>query len=233
MSPHPPHPDLVLYYSPKACSLASHIALEESGLAYRSVPVDVRTHANRQAEYLAINPLGAVPALAIGPEFLTESQAILTYVADRVPERGLLPAPGSLDRARAHEWMNLISSSVHATYRAAFRPEHHAGHDEDAQAAVRTQANARLGELLRLVDRRLQDKDHAVGGRFTVVDAYLFVFYLWSHDPRLLRFPGPLDAYAAHARRVAARPAVRRVLDRERAQRAYELPPDLALEHQP
>jgi glutathione S-transferase len=88
-------PNLTLYYSPKACSLASHIALEESGLPYEAVSIDIRAGQNVQPDYLKINPSGSVPALAAGDTVITESQAILTYIADLVPERELMPRPGT------------------------------------------------------------------------------------------------------------------------------------------
>src|ERR1700730_7066305 len=142
-------PKLTLYYSPKACSLASHIALEESGLPYGAVSVDIRAGENVKESYLGINPSGAVPALAAGDTVITESQAILTYIADLVPETTLIPRPGTRARARAHEWMNWISSSVHVTYRSIFKPQVYAGEDPHAIAAVREHAQKKLLKILK------------------------------------------------------------------------------------
>jgi len=217
-------PRLRLYYSPKACSLASHLALAESGLDYEAISVNIRTNEHRRPEYLALNPSGTVPALGIDDAILTESQAVLTYIADLVPERQLLPRPGTLVRARAHQWMNLISSSLHASFRSIFRASSLAGDDAAAQAAVRGVAHDRLEALLLSIDQRLADRDHALDDRYTVVDAYLFVFYLWSHDERIERPMPALPAYRNLAEQVMDRPATREVLERERAVRAYELP---------
>lgn len=222
VSPFPPR--LSLYYSPKACSLASHIALEESGLPYEAIAVNIRAQANRSAAYLALNPSGTVPALGINDAILTESQAILTYVADLVPERELLPRPGSLARARAHQWMNLISSSMHVSFRAIFRPQAYAGASEAGMDAVREQAHANLAEVIATVEHRLGTSPYAMGERFSVVDAYLFVFYLWSFDERLSRPAPPRPRYQALAERVWQREAVQTVVTREREVRAYELP---------
>ena len=222
-------PPLTLYYSPKACSLASHIALEESGLPYGAVSVDIRVGENVKESYLCINPSGAVPALEAGNTVITESHAILTYIADLMPETALLPRPGTRARARAHEWMNWISSSVHVTYRSIFKPQTYAGDDPNAIAAVREQGKKKLWNILTEVEARLDNSPHALGVEFSVVDAYLFVFYLWSFDERIQAELPDRSRYAAHAARVWSRPAVRTVVARERAVRAYPLPPDFGL----
>ncbi|TDP72390.1 glutathione S-transferase N-terminal domain-containing protein [Roseateles toxinivorans] len=218
---------LRLYYSPKACSLASHIALEESGLAYTAECVDIRTQAHRDSRFLALNPLGTVPALGLGDQLLTESQAILTWVADRAPEQGLLARPGTLQRARSHEWMNFVSSSLHPSFRAIFRPEHYAGACLAGQDAVRLQGRQRLRQALLTIEQRLAGKSYAVGERFSVCDAYLFVFFLWTYDERIGAELPARPHYQALAERVWQRPAVQRVVATEHAQRAYALAPML------
>ena len=219
-------PPLTLYYSPKACSLASHIALEESGLPYDAVSVDIRAGENVKESYLRINPGGAVPALGVGDTVITESQAILTYIADLVPETTLIPRPGTRARARAHEWMNWVSSSVHVTYRSIFKPQTYAGEDTRAITAVRDHAKKKLWKILTEVEARLGHSPYALGSEFSVADAYLFVFYLWSFDERIAAELPSRPRYAAHAARVWSRPAIRKVVARERAVRAYALPPD-------
>ncbi|MFM0662941.1 glutathione S-transferase family protein [Paraburkholderia sediminicola] len=223
-------PKLTLYFSPKACSLASHIALEESGLPYQAIPVDIRAGANVAPEYLKINPGGIVPTLAVNNTVITESQAILTYIADLVPESGLIPRPGTRERAKAHEWMNWISSSMHVTYRSIFRPQAYAGDDAQAMAAVREHAQKKLGKILLEVETRLGsvgDAPYALGSSFSVVDAYLFVFYLWSFDERIQIELPARPRYGALAARVWQRSAARTAVAREREVRAYALPPEL------
>jgi glutathione S-transferase len=219
---------LRLYYSPKACSLASHIALEESGLPFDAVCVDIRAGDNSRPEYLSINPSGIVPALAVGDTVVTESQAILSFIAD-VSGRDLLPRPGTLARAKAHEWMNWISSTLHVTYRSIFRPQVYAGEEPAAAAAVRAHAIEKLKKNLAEVDKRLGDGPYALGASFSVVDAYLFVFYLWSFDERIeAALPARPPRYSALALRLWARPKVREAVARERANRAYALPESLS-----
>jgi len=221
-------PELTLYYSPKACSLAPHIVLEESGLPYVARSVNIRAGEHLRADYLQINPSGTVPSLAIGAQILTESQAVLTYLADLVPERELLPRPGTLGRARAHEWMNFISSSLHAAYRAVFRPQSYGGESPVAIKAVRTQGQERLVRALQIVEQRLGEQPYALGNDFSAVDAYLFVFYLWSFDERLGCEMPPRPRYRALAQQVWQRSAVRRVVARERGVRRFDLPIEMA-----
>lgn len=223
-------PELTLYYSPKACSLAPHIVLEESGLPYTTHPVNIRAGEHLQPEYLKLNPSGTVPSLGIDGQVLTESQALLSYLADLVPERELLPRPGTLARARAHEWMNFISSSLHAAYRSVFRPQSFGGERPEVVAAVRAQGHERLVRALQTVEQRLADADtpYALGQGFSAVDAYLFVFYLWSFDERLQGEMPERPRYRALAQRVWQREAVRRVVARERAVRAYDMPTEMA-----
>ncbi|HVZ45738.1 MAG TPA: glutathione S-transferase N-terminal domain-containing protein [Ramlibacter sp.] len=221
-------PQLTLYYSPKACSLAPHIALEESGLPYEAVAVDIRAGQNTTPAYLKINPAGAVPSLAVGNAVVTESHAILTHIADLAPESELIPRPGTLARARAHEWMNWISGTMHVAYRSIFRPQAYAGDDPQAMNSVREHAQKKLAKILQEVETRLGEADYALGARFSAVDAYLFVFYTWSFDERIEAALPDRPRYAALAERLLARPAVRKALARERAVRPYELPPGFA-----
>ncbi|MFC6281276.1 MULTISPECIES: glutathione S-transferase N-terminal domain-containing protein [Polaromonas] len=217
-------PELTLYYSPKACSLAPHIVLEESGLRYSARSVNIRAGEHRGADYLLLNPSGTVPSLAIGEQILTESQALLTYLADLVPERELLPRPGTLARARAHEWMNFISSSLHPAYRAVFRPQSYGGDSPEAVESVRVRGQERLLHALKTVEQRLSGNIYALGNAFSAVDAYLFVFYLWSFDERLGCEMPERSRYRALAHLVWQRNSVRKVVARERGVRPYELP---------
>ena len=112
-----------LYYSPRACSLAPHIVLEELGIPYELKQVNFSAGEQLTPEYLKINPRARVPALETEGEVLTEVGAILTYLADRHPEHGLVPEPGTLLRGRCHEWLSFLGSSVHIGYAQLWRPE--------------------------------------------------------------------------------------------------------------
>ncbi|NGQ92012.1 glutathione transferase GstA [Rhodobacter sp. HX-7-19] len=195
-----------LYFSPGACSLASHIVLAESGAEFSIERADIRAKTTESgADFAAISPRGAVPVLVLADgEVLTEGVAIMQYVADSVTP-GRLPAPGTLARARLQEALNFISTEVHKTYSPFFRGLE--GAARDAQMAL-------LESRLALVEARLGDgRAFLLGEDFTPADAYLFTVTNWSkgigHD--LSAFP-KLEALRA---RVAARPAVQAAMKAE------------------
>lgn len=204
---------LKLYASPGACSLASHIVLEEVGLPYELAIVDARKGETRTEAYARINPLHRVPALQTGEGVLTENVAILTWLADQASPR-LLPEPGTLARARAYEWMAILSASVHPTFRSAFRSERFAETPEGVEE-VRRRAVAAVIDLLQIVDEKLPGEGYALGPDYSVCDAYLFVFYTWTFRPPVAEVRPPLLNWEAHARRVYDRPAVRRAMEQE------------------
>ena len=188
-----------LYYSPGACSLASHIVLEEAGVAYSAEKVNMREKKTEGgADYLAITPRGAVPALALdGGEVLTEGVAIMQYVMDSA-KPGALPAAGTLGRARLQEALNYVATEVHKTYSPLFRGLE--GAAKEAQLAL-------LDARLTVIEDRLADgRAFLTGAEFTPADAYLFTVTNWSrvlgHD--LSRF-ARIEALRA---RVAERPSV-------------------------
>ncbi|AMK20750.1 MULTISPECIES: glutathione S-transferase N-terminal domain-containing protein [Sphingobium] len=206
-----------LYYSPGACSLASHIALAESGLAYRLTEINTKNGDNRTPDYLRINRWGKVPALLLATgEVITEGPAILTHIADSARGRALLPEPGTVARARAMEWLAFLSSTVHPAFRNMFRAERVAGDSPQAIDSVREHGIAALGAALEEADHRIGASDFLIGDDFTVCDGYLTVFYLWSlRVPLKERLPA-VPKYAAVAQQVLLRPAVQGVLALER-----------------
>ena len=116
---------LKLFFSPRACSLACHIALEESGLPFTAQAVKIREGQHKTGEYLRVNPWGKIPAMLIDGEVLTEAHAILSYIGDLAPaDKNLIPRDDPLLRAHAHEWMNFLSGSVHIAFRPLFRPNY-------------------------------------------------------------------------------------------------------------
>lgn len=176
-----------LYYSPGACSLASHIALEELEADYEATEVVIADGAHLQPAYLAVNPRARVPSLVIrddgGERVLTETTAILVYLAQQYPERELLPlnagdAPYSL--ARALEWIGWLGANVHqGTTRSVIRPGSFTD-DESAFESVRAKGRERAREAFADIDDRLSRSAWALGDRFSFVDAYLLVFYRWG-----------------------------------------------------
>lgn len=205
-------PDLTLYSSPRACSLACHIALEESGLDYTLHAIRIRKGEHREPAYLAVNPWGKIPALKVDGAVLTEAHAILGYIGD-TSDAGLLPTD-PLDRARAHEWMNFLSATVHIAFRPLFRPQYLVD-DEALFSKLKEVGIPTLRATLSEVDRRLAGRTWALGEDFSVVDPYLLVFWIWSQRDDVRPHVDDMPNWADHAARVFARPATWRCLERE------------------
>jgi glutathione S-transferase len=194
-----------LYYAPGACSLADHIALLEVGAKFEAEAVDIKTKNTASGEnFLTINPKGYVPALVLDDcEILTESIAVLDYIAERYPQ---LRRNGTLSRTRQLEMLAFISTEIHGAY----KPLWHDGSD-DAKQAAREQ----IERLLVFAAKQLQG-DYLFGDQLSVADCYLYVMLRWAGKfgiavpEALLRFGWRMDqraaVQAALAREKAFRP---------------------------
>ena len=167
-----------LYYLAGSCALAPHIALEHSGLAYEALRVERGMQAD--ARYLKVNPLGRVPAL-VTPSHgtITEVPAVLSYIADMAPDRGLLPSVGTWARYETLRWMAYLSSTMHPAFGRLWRAERFVN-DATHRGAVEQAAATQLASDFAHVDNQLADRQWVAGNHFTVADLYLFVFGRWG-----------------------------------------------------
>lgn len=203
-----------LYHSPGACSMACHIALEEAGAAFEPVVVRLAQRENREPAYLPAHSRGLVPVL----EFedggrLTEAAAILLHIARRFPQARLLPEAGTIEEARAFEWLMWLTNTLHVAYAGLWRPERFTN-DAAARAAVVAEAKGRIDAFNDTIEGRLGEVAFAAGEAYSVADAFLLVFFRWANRIGLdasERYP----AWSAWARQIETRRAVRRVLARE------------------
>ena len=162
-----------LYYSPGACSMASHLALTEAGLKFQTAAVDLRKKTFEGGDFKTVNPKGQVPALQLdNGEVLTEGSAILQYIADQKPEMKLVPAAGTLERYRCQEWLNYIATEVHKGFSPLWNPQV----TEDA----RNQAITKLSKDFEFLNKSLQGKNFLMGAQYSIADAYLFTVLGWS-----------------------------------------------------
>jgi glutathione S-transferase len=194
-----------LYYSPGACSQAAHILLHETDLPHGSEAVDIRAKKTAGGDdYFAINPKGAVPALMIGDEVLTENGAILQYIGDKAGNDTILPGSG-MARYRVIEWLAYLGSDVHKSFGPLFNP---ALSDEARQAARDT-----VGEKLDFVEQSLDGRDFLAGPSMTVADPYLFAMLGWTgmHGIDLSKWPN----LAALRARMEKRPSVQAAMKAE------------------
>ncbi|MEW6645357.1 MAG: glutathione binding-like protein [Pseudomonadota bacterium] len=200
---------LQLYYSPMACSLASRIALMEAGLEarYHSVHLWKKTVIATGDDFRTVSVKGAVPVLVLDDgQKLTESAAVLQYIADRRPDLGLAPPPDDPDRYRLQEWLSFVGTEIHKAF--LFPTFWYA--DDAAKAAAR----GRIGQSVGVVAAHLADRPYLVGDRFTVADAHLTWALL------LLKFGGVDTAQwpvlVDYLNRMLQRPQVRAAVAIER-----------------
>jgi len=201
-----------LYYSPGACSMASHIGIEESGLAYEPVPTLIPKNEHKSEAYLKINPRGKVPALQIDDgSVITENAAILGYIARRAPEKKLLPTDPAAE-AKCISAMTWFSNSVHPAFTHIARPERFA-EDANCTPTVKETGKKTFWAALEEIDGLLAGKEWIAGSQFTVADGYALVFYGWG--ARIELPMKELKNYSAFKDRIMKRPAVHKVLERE------------------
>ena len=192
-----------LYYSPGACSLAPHLALNEAGLAHQAVKVDLRKHELADGtDYYTINPKGYVPLLELdNGQRLSEVAVILQYIADRKPGT-LAPAFGSLERYRVMEWLNFVATELHKQFSPLWYP--------DTPDATKEKQRATLAKRFEFLARTLAKQPYLTGDSFTIADAYLFTILNWTGMLKVDLSPWPaLQQFHA---RVASRPAVHATL---------------------
>ena len=196
-----------LFLKPGACSLASHIVLEELGRPYETEAVDLAKKVTASgADFWAINPKGYVPALLLDDgDLLTEGPAILQYLADLAPELNLAPANGSKARYQLQSWLAFVGTEVHKNFSPFFNPA--------ATPEMKELARANLQRRLGYVNDQLAGRDFLLGSTYSVADAYLFTVIGWAKFIQLdLSGWTNLTAFQA---RVAARPATQRALKAE------------------
>ncbi len=202
---------LTLHYYPGACSTAAHIALEEAGARFDLSLIDLPQGGQRADSFQKLNPRGQVPVLEIDGVAITETSAILVYIGRQFPEARLLPdAP--VDEARCFAIMAWISSQVDPVFRRLARPERVAK-EESTRADVKQVAQELYWTKCQELDNLLEGKQWLMGSQYTVSDPLALVYYGWA-----LRFRLPvlqLPHFTDLARRLTARPAARRALERE------------------
>jgi glutathione S-transferase len=202
---------LKLFHAWGSCALAALIALEEAGAAYETVVMSTRDGDQRRAEYLAINPKGRVPALVTDRGVLTETPAILAWIAQSYPEANLAPAdPWGFAQAQAFN--SYLCATVHVAHAHRHRGYRWAD-DKAALAEMTRKVPETMAAAFRLIEDEMLRGPYVLGEAYSICDAYLFTLADWLDgdgvDPR--QFAKVFD----HRERVRARSAVRKVLARQ------------------
>jgi glutathione S-transferase len=199
---------LKLYYSAGSCALASHIALEEAGSGYEAVRISLADGDQRRPDFLRLNPNGRVPALVTDAGVLTETVAILGFIAQSFPQAGLAPTD-AFGFARAQAFNAYLATTVHVAY-AHRRRAYRWADDETARAHLAAMAPEKFVGTLQLVEENLLEGPWVLGQTYSVCDGYLFTLADWLEGVSI--DPSRLPRIRDHRERVRARPAVRKVL---------------------
>lgn len=205
---------LKLFYAPGTCALASHIALEETGAQYETARLDFSQGDQRKPEYLKVNPKGRVPALITDRGILTETPAILVYIAQSFPAAKLAPLSDPFALAQAQAFNSYLCSTVHINH--AHRPRGSRWADDPAAIeAMKRKVPQNMTECFELIEREMFAGPWVMGETYSICDPYLFTVAGWleSDSVDIARFA----KIQAHRERMLARPAVNKVVAAHRA----------------
>jgi glutathione S-transferase len=207
---------LKLFYAAHTCSLATHIVLEEVGADYSTARIDFAKTQQRSPEYLKVNAKGRVPALVTDRGILTETPAMLVYVAQRFPATGLAPIDDPFAFAEMQAFNNYLCSTLHIAHAHRMRGSRWVDADDAASiAAMQRKVPQSVTACFDLIEHDMLKGPWVMGERYTICDAYLFTLAQWLEadgvDPK--RIPRVID----HRRRVAERAAVRKAIAEELA----------------
>jgi glutathione S-transferase len=202
---------LKLFYSPGACSLASHIVLRELELPFELQRVSIADGDHLKPEFIEIHHRARVPVLIVEGKAVSESPAILTWLGQQ--GKMLFPEKGTFDAIRCSEWLAWLSSSVHISFAQIWRAGRFSS-DTIHEAAIQQQGKIAVKVQFDEIEYRLVDCPFALGGEFTVVDPYLLVFYRWGERIGIdMRKDYPI--WTAHSERMVVRPAVKEAIIEE------------------
>jgi glutathione S-transferase len=203
---------LKLFYAVNTCALASHIALAEADATYETVRLEFGSDDQRNPKYLAVNPKGRVPTLITDRGILTETPAILAFVAQSYPNARLAPLGDPFEFARVQAFNNYLCSTVHVAHAHRMRG-HRWVDDAVAIAEMQRKAPQAVSECFDLIERDMLQGPWVMGDAYTICDPYLFTLAEWLEADRvdLARFPRVLD----HRKRMSDRPGVRKAMAEE------------------
>lgn len=200
---------LKLYYAPGTCALASHIALAEAGADYTLQRVDFKSNQQNSPDYLAINPKGRVPALVTARGVLTETPALLVYIAQSFPQAGLAPLTDAFALAEVQAFNSYLCATVHIAHAHRVRGARWAN-EESSFADMKRKVPETVGGCFALIERAMFRGPWAMGEHYTICDGYLFTVAQWlaGDSVDIKDFPKIAD----HFQRMSERPAVRKAL---------------------
>lgn len=202
-----------LYYAPGTCALATHLALEFAGARYEAVRLDFSRGEQQSPEYLRINPKGRVPALVTDRGVLTETPALLEYVARTHPQAQLAPLDDAFAMAKCNEVNSYLCSTVHVAHAHKNRGTRWAD-DAAAIESMKKKVAANMAACFTLIEGRIMEGPWVFGGSMTICDLYLFTIARWLEGDGVdvRQFP----KVAALCDRLAENDVVKRALEAQR-----------------
>lgn len=205
---------LEFYYAPHTCSLATHIVLEETGASYRPTRIDFTTAQQKSAAYEKINPKARVPALATAQGVLTETPAMLVYVAQLHPEAALAPIDDPFCFAQVQAFNSFLCSTLHVAHAHRMRGYRWAD-DEAAIASMQRKVPQSVAANFELVEKHMFKGPWVMGETYTICDPYLFTLAQWMEADGV--DPAQFPMLAGHRSRMNARAAVVEAIRQELA----------------
>ena len=207
---------LKLYYAASSCALATHIVLEEVGADYSTQRIEFAKEQQKSPEFLKINPKGRVPALVTDRGILTETPAMLVYVAQSFPAAGLAPMADAFAFARMQSFNSYLCSHLHVAH--AHRMRGHRWVDADdahSIAAMQRKVPETVGGAFEMIERDMLEGPWVMGDTYTICDPYLFTLAQWMEKDGvdLARVPRVVD----HRQRMSERPGVKKAIAEELA----------------
>ena len=203
-----------LYYAPGTCALASHITLEEVGAPYSAERLNFKNNQQNSADYLKINPKGRVPALVTDRGVLTETPAMLAFIAQSFPKAKLAPLDDPFAFAQVQSINSYLCSTVHVAHAHKGRGYRWAT-EETSFADMKRKVPETMTACLELIERDMLKGPWVMGEQYTICDPYLFTIAGWldGDSVDLARLP----KVVAHRKRMMERPAVQKVVAEEKA----------------
>ena len=200
---------MIFYYAPNTCAIACHIALEESGADYESRRIDFSKTEQRSDEYLKINPKGRVPALVTDRGIITETPAILAYIAQSNPDSKLAPIDDPFEFAQVQDFNNYLCATVHVAHAHRVRGIRWVD-DLDAIEAMKKKVPQTMTECFSLIEHEMLRGPWVMGENYSISDIYLFTVSRWleSDSVDIELFPKVTD----HALRMNAKSSIQKIL---------------------
>jgi glutathione S-transferase len=204
---------LKLYYAPGTCALASHIALAESGAAYTTARIDFKSNQQNSPEYLAINPKGRVPSLVTDRGILTETPAMLAFIAQSFPQANLAPLGDAYAFAQVQSFNSYLCSTVHINHAHRMRGARWAT-EESSFADMKRKVPETMRGCFSLIERDMLAGPWVMGETYTICDPYLYTLAGWLEGDSV--DIATLPKVADHRKRMEQRPAVQKALAEEK-----------------